>query len=294
MTDIVFSGSSCQTLAKEVADELDSELGRLTIRRFPDGEKYVRIESDVKGKDCTVLQSICAPQDSHFFELLAILETLKEMGSREVMTVVPYYGYGRQDRSFEAGEAVSSRMIAKHIQLHSDAFLTVNIHKETILNFFQIPSQNLDASQELVEYFKTYEMEAPLVIAPDAGAISLAENVARGLHCPYDYLEKKRLAPGKVEMRPKNLDATGKNIILVDDIIDSGNTILEALRTLRLQEARDLFIGCIHPVLTGNVVSRLFATGAVDVVATNTIPSQISFITVSSLIAGALQEGEGK
>lgn len=290
--EIIFGGSACQTLAKEVADELNLELGRLTIRRFPDGERYVRIESDVKGKGCAVIQSTCYPQDSNLVELLAIIETLKDLGAKEVTTVVPYYGYGRQDKSFTPGEAVSSRMIAKHIGLHSDSFFTVNIHEEKILEFFKIPAVNLDASQALAEYFKTYEMETPVVIAPDDGSLNLAENVAKSLNCPFDHLEKHRLGPGQVEMKPKAVDATGKDIILVDDIIDSGNTMLEAVKFLRTQKASNLLIGCVHPVLTGNVVTRLFATGAVDVVATDTIPSQIGFITVSSIIANALDKGE--
>ncbi len=292
---IVFGGSSCQTLAKEVADELNFQLGVLTLRKFPDGERYLRVESEVKDKECVVIQSTCAPQDENILELLTIQETLHDLGASKIFTVVPYYGYGRQDRSFNPGEAVTSRVVAKHVQMNSDAFYSVNLHDEGILKHFTIPATNIDASSALGEYFKTYEMEAPIVVAPDDGAVKLAEGVAKMLGCQHDYLEKTRLAPGSVEMKPKNLSVADKDIILVDDIIDSGSTILEAMKMLRVQNARSVLIGCVHPVLTGSVIAKLFATGAIDVVATNTIPSQISFITVATLIANALDvETEGE
>lgn len=287
---IVFGGSACQILAKEVADELNFELGQLTVKNFPDGERYLRIDSDVKGKDCIAIQSTSKPQDSNLFELLAILETLKDMGASKISTVVPYFGYSRQDKRFLGGEAVSARVIAKHIQLNSDEFFTVNVHQTEILKFFSIPATVLDAAPVLGDYFKIHELEAPVVIGPDKGAIELAKSVAGIVGCSSDYLEKRRIAPGQVEMKPKNLDVADKNVILVDDMIDTGSTMIEAINMLRAQKAGNVLVGCVHPVLTGNVVTRLFGAGAVDAVATNTIPSQISFITVAPLIANALKK----
>jgi ribose-phosphate pyrophosphokinase len=286
---IVFGGSACQILAKEVADELNFELGQPTIKNFPDGERYLRIDSDVKGKDCIVIQSTSKPQDSNLFELLTILETLKDLGAAKISTVVPYFGYGRQDKRFLEGEAVSARVAAKHIQLNSDEFFTINVHQTEILKFFSIPATVLDAAPMLGDYFKTHELEAPVVIGPDKGAIELAKNVASIIGCGSDYLEKRRIAPGQVEMKPKTLDIADKDVILVDDMIDSGGTMLEAINMLRAQKAGNVLVGCVHPVLTGNVITRLFGAGAVDVIATNTIPSEISFITAAPLIANALK-----
>jgi len=283
---IIFGGSTCQTLAKEVVEELNFELGSLIIRRFPDGELYLRVKGEVKGEDCIVIQSTSRPQDSNLLELFLTLETLKNLGANKITTVVPYFGYGRQDKIFKVG-AVSSRAVAKHLQLHTDEFLTVNIHEANILNFFNITSKELDASPLLGDYFKTHQLDAPIVIGPDRGAVKIAESVAKVIGCDFDYLEKRRLAPGKVEMEPKNLKVDGKDVILVDDMIDSGSTMLEAIKMLS-PRTNNILIGCIHPVLTGNVITRLFAAGALDVVATNTIPSQISFITVASVIADAL------
>lgn len=287
----LFPGSVCQAVTREIADELGMELGRLTIKQFPDGERYLRVENDVKGKECVVIQSTSRPQDSNILELITLIETLKDLGASEVTAVVPYYGYGRQDKRFEPGEAISSKVIAKHLALGCDEFITVNIHEEKILDFFNIKTKNLNASPLLGEYFKTHNLESPLVIAPDEGALDIAKGTSREIGCSYDYLVKRRIAPGKVEMMPKRIDVKDKDVILVDDMIDSGSTMLEAIKMLAEQGAVNILVGCVHPVLTGNVVTKLFSTGAVDVVATNTIPSQISFITVSSLIAGALGKG---
>jgi len=291
MVDTLFPGSVCQALTREMADELGLELGRLTIKEFPDGERYLRVESDVKGKECAVIQSTSRPQDSNILELIILMETLRDLGASEITAVVPYYGYGRQDKRFTPGEAISSRVIAKHLALGCDEFITVNIHEEKILDFFDIKARNLDASSLLGEYFKTHNLESPLVIAPDQGALGIAEGAAKEIGCGYDYLVKRRIAPGEVEMLPKSMEVKDRDVILVDDMIDSGSTMLGAIRMLGEQGAVNILVGCVHPVLTGNVVTRLFATGAIDVVATNTIPSQISFITVSSLLAEALEKG---
>jgi ribose-phosphate pyrophosphokinase len=285
---IIFGGSTCQSLAREVAEELGAKIGELTMKQFPDGERYLCVDIDVKGKDCVVIQSTSKPQDENIMELLQLLDTLKENGAGKVTTVVPYFGYGRQDKCFKDGENLTSKTISKHIEISSDEFYSVNLHKKHILDFFKIPAKELDAGPILGEYFKTHELEAPVVIGPDNGAERLAAGVADVLNCPYDYLEKKRLGPGQVEMKPKKIDVAGKDVILVDDIIDTGGTMVEAMKMLLAQGAANILIGTIHPVLTGNIISRLFANGAADVVATNTINSQISYLTVSSLIAEAL------
>ena len=285
---IIFGGSTCQSLAREVAGELGCQLGQLTIKHFPDGERYLRVDTDVKGKECIVIQSTPKPQDENIMELLQLLDTLKENGAKKITTVVPYFGYGRQDKCFTEGENLTSKTVAKHIELNSDEFYSINIHKKHIMDFFKIPSHELDASQILGEYFKTHALEAPVVIGPDDGAERLAAGVADVISCPFDYLEKKRLGPGSVEMKPKKIDVAGKDVILVDDIIDTGGTMVEAMKMLLSQGAASILVGTVHPVLTGNIIARLFSSGAADVVATNTINSQISYLTVSSLIAEAL------
>ena len=287
---IVFGGSSCQVLGKEVSDGLGVDFGSLFVKKFPDGELYLRVDSEVKGEDVVVVQSISKPHGENLWELLLLLDTLKDLGCGKITTVVPYYGYGRQDKVFNRGEALSSRAIAQHIQLNSDEFLTINLHEKHILDFFTIPSRELDATPLLGEYYGSFDLDCPLVLAPDSGALQLAEGVSKGLGADCNHLEKNRLEPCKVETKSKNVNAKGRDVIIVDDMIDSGGTIVEALKILKDQGAGDIYVSCVHPLFTGNVMGRLFSSGAVDIVATNTINSQVSFVTVSSLIIEALKQ----
>ncbi|MFQ5887254.1 MAG: ribose-phosphate diphosphokinase, partial [Candidatus Hydrothermarchaeales archaeon] len=142
---IIFGGSSCQVLGKEISDGLGADFGRLAVKKFPDGELFLKVDTEVKGEDVVVVQSISRPHHENLMELLLLLDTLRDLGSGKIITVVPYYGYGRQDRRFDQGEALSSKTVAKHIQVNSDEFLTVNLHKKHILEFFDIPSMELDA-----------------------------------------------------------------------------------------------------------------------------------------------------
>ncbi|WP_456473709.1 ribose-phosphate diphosphokinase [Candidatus Pyrohabitans sp.] len=286
---IVIPGTASQVLAKEVADELNAELAGITCKVFPDGELYLRIEGEVANEECVVVQSTPRPQNRNIFELLALLETLREGGAAKITAVVPYLAYARQDRSFTQGEAVTSRVLAKHISLNADEFVGINLHESTILDYFTIEAGEIDASPELGEYFRSMKLDDCVVIGPDRGALPMAERVAGRLGCEYDHLEKTRLGPGEVVVKPKNLNIQGRNALIVDDIIDSGGSMVEAIKMLKAQGAADIYVACVHPVATGSAISRLFAAGAREVVGTNTIPSQISFISVAPLIAGALE-----
>jgi ribose-phosphate pyrophosphokinase len=286
---IVIPGTASQVLAKEVASELDAELASITCKVFPDGELYLRIESEVANEECVVVQSTPRPQNRNIFELLALLETLREEGAARITAVVPYFAYARQDRSFTQGEAVTSRVLAKHISMHADRFIGINLHKSAILDYFTIEANEIDASPDLGEYFRRRGIDDCVVISPDKGALAMAEKVAARLGCEHDYLEKTRLGPGEVVVKPKNLNVQGMNAIIVDDIIDSGGSMVEAIKMLKAQGAANIYVGCVHAVATGSAIARLFAAGAKEVVGTNTIPSQISFISVASRIAEALR-----
>ncbi len=289
MVDLIVSGSSCQVLSREICDELQAELAMVECKRFPDGELYLRVDSDVKGRDVAVVQSTSKPQDSNLFELLSLLETLKREGAREVTAVVPYFGYGRQDRSFAPGEAVTSKVIAELISKYADRFISLNLHKSAILDYFDIEAIEGDATPAIAEYYAALGVENAVIISPDKGAARLAKALAEHLGVEFDYLEKNRLGPGKVEIKPKNMPVEGKNVIIYDDIIDSGGSMAEAIKILLKQGAENVLTSCIHPVLSNNAMTRLFTSGVADLVATNTIPSQISFITVSGVISRMLK-----
>jgi len=282
---IVFAGSSSKRLGREVAEDLGCELGRARLKRFPDGELYVKVESEVAGMHAVVVQSTCRPQDENLLELLLLSDALRDLGAR-VTAVVPYYGYGRQDRAFERGEAVSARTVARHLELSAERFLTVNPHKGHILSYFTIPARAVDAAPLIGMSFRGRGRS--LVVAPDSGAKALAEGVARALGCRCDYCDKKRLGPGRVVSSAERLSVKGEDVLIVDDIIDSGGTIVETAREIRERGANSVAVACVHPVLTGDAAERVLAV-AEELVATNTIETRFSRISVASLIAEELR-----
>jgi ribose-phosphate pyrophosphokinase len=282
---IVLGGSSSLELAAEVSQAFGYELGVVRVKRFPDGELFLKIESDVKNEDVVVIQSTSRPQDESLMELFFMMGALVDLGAK-IACVVPYYGYGRQDRAFSKGEAVSSRTIAKHIGLSAKRFITINPHKDYILNYFSIPAKSLDAAPLIGEYFKEKALDCPLVVAPDSGSKGLAEKVAHVIDCKSLHCEKKRLGPGKVVTSADDIKLNGEDVIIVDDIIDSGGTIVEAAKALRKRGAGSIRVACIHPVLTGSAAERIKGI-ADELVATNTIRSDYSKISVAPLIAEA-------
>jgi ribose-phosphate pyrophosphokinase len=285
---IVFGGSSSLVLAEEVAKRLGCELGTATVKRFPDGEQFIKIESSVEGEDVVVIQSTSRPHDASLMELFFMMDALRDLDAK-ITAVIPYYGYGRQDRAFEPGEAVSAKTVARLIQVSAEKVLTINPHKEHILDYFDIPVRSLDAAPLIGGYFKDKTLGHPVVVAPDAGSRDLAQRVADLMGCRCENCEKKRLGPGKVVTSAENLSLNGDDVIIADDIIDSGGTIVEAAKALRSRGAGSIRVACIHPVLTGNASQRILEH-ADELVATNTIKTECSKISVASLIADALKQ----
>lgn len=285
---IVFGGSASSELAVEVAGLLGLELGESTLNRFPDGELYLKIDTPVDGEDVVVIQSTGPPQDKNIMELLFMVDALKDHGA-DITAVIPYYGYGRQDKTFKEGEAISSKTVAKHIQMSASQILTINPHKTHILDYFDIPAQSLDASPLIGSHFKKMDLDNPMVVAPDVGSIGLAQRVAEIVGCGCGNCEKKRLGPGKVITSAENLKLDGNDIIIVDDIIDSGGTIVEAVKALKKKGAGAVRVACIHPVLTGNARDRILGV-AEELIATNTIQSSSGKISVAPVISEALKD----
>jgi ribose-phosphate pyrophosphokinase len=286
---IVFGGGASQILAGEVARELGCEMGSVVIKTFPDGEKYVKLESPVEGEEVVVVQSTSRPQDENLMELFLMLDALKDQWA-DVTAVVPYYGYGRQDRAFATGEAVAAKTVAKHFEVGARKFVTINPHKEHILDYFDIPAVAVDASSLIGEHFKERELNRPVVVAPDAGSKDMAQKIADSLGCECASCEKKRLGPGKVITSADNITLKGNDVLIVDDIIDSGGTIVESAKALRSRGAGNIYVACVHPVFTGNASERISRI-ADELVATNTIQTEYSKISVAGLIADAVKRG---
>lgn len=273
-----------------MANELGIVAGKLEVRRFPDGEKYLRVLSDVQGKNVAIIQSIHHTPDELLFEYLLLADTVKDLGARKVTAFIPYFAYARQDERFKPGEALSFRTVTKLIEcVGTDEVYTIDMHQHRVLKsseVFGIPSHNLSAMPLLADHIqKLGKLRDPLVIGPDAEAEQWARLAAERLHTDYDVFQKTRLGDAKVEVRPRRSNAGGRDVLIVDDIISTGGTIVEAVKILLGQGAKRIQVACTHPILAPGALEKIKEMGVEDVIGTDTVPSPISDVTVAPLIA---------
>jgi len=287
---MVIGGSSSENLANSVANQLSLTLGKAEIKRFPDGEKYLRVLNEVKDEHVVVIQSMHHTPDDFLFEYLLLVDTLKDLGAKKVTSFIPYFAYARQDERFKPGEALSFKTVSKLIEaVGTDEIYTIDMHQHRVLSssdVFRIPSHNLSAMPLLANYVrKEGKLRDPLVIGPDSEAEQWAKLASETLGTDYDVFEKKRLAADKVEVRPRRANAKGRDILIVDDIISTGGTIIEASRILLSQGAKHIEVACTHPILATDALNRIRAAGVLNVIGTDTVPGPISYVSVAPLIA---------
>lgn len=304
---MIIGGSSSQDLAAHVARELGEELCYVETKKFPDGERYLRIDGEIKD-EVTVIQSTGYPQDENLMELLFMISNLKDLGAKKVRVVVPYLGYARQEKRFNPGETVSAKIVCQLIEsAGADEFITFNIHEECVLDFFTIPARNISAMPALAEYLdkKFFKKEdgKPLIIAPDKGAYGFAQEISEIIGCDCTYLTKVRLGPDKVETKivdvrcdsesdnTVNVDSVkGMHAVIVDDIIATGGTIVNAINILKQYGASSVDVCCVHPILTNNGATRIYAAGANKIIGTNSLSSDTSRVSIAKSIADALRQ----
>lgn len=291
MVLLIIGGSASQKLAAKVAWDLGENLRPIETRRFPDGERYIRIKGEVP-KEVVVIQSTGYPQDENLMELFLLLKNLKSLGVERTRVVIPYFGYGRQERRFKSGEAVSAVIVAELLEAAgASEIYSINLHEKNIKEFFNIPVHEISAMPMIANYINE-QIDDPMIIGPDKGALGFAEEISGILKCDCDYLEKIRISPEKVEMKPKNLDVQGRDVVIIDDIISTGGTIVSASRILNDLGAKKVFVGCVHPILVEDALLKIFAAGVDDVFATDTLKSDVSTISVAPLLAGYLKKFE--
>jgi len=294
MVDIILGGSSAQVLAIKIGRLLKAPVLLPEIKRFPDGEKYVRITGDVNGKTVAVIQSFYHQPDEFLIEYFLMVDTLKDLGAKRVLGVVPYFAYARQDERFKPGEAISFKIVTKLIEeVGTDEIYTVDTHLhrvEQLSEIFRIPAHNLTAVPLLAQYVKkNFELTNPIVIGPDEEAEQWAKVAAKELEVEYDVLEKERLGPSEVRIKTRELDVKNRDIVIVDDIISTGGTMVEAIKMLKEHGAKNIIAACTHPILVQNALTKIYQAGALAVIGTDTVPSSISFVSVAPVIAEALR-----
>ena len=283
----VIGGNASQDLAKRLARKLKATYINTELRTFPDGENKITLSAKPKKNRIIVVQSAYPPVDSNLIQCLSLISKAKQFSSN-VIAVVPYMGYARQDREFLPGEVVSMQVIAKLFKAAgATKLIVVDIHSLIGLKHFKISAKNISAVPELVKFFKKLKLKNPLVVSPDLGGKKRTKEFAKLLNSNYIALKKKRdRKTGKVKIISTNLkQVIGKDIILVDDMISSGGSIIKATEFLKKQKCKRVFVSCTHALLVGDAEKRIKKAGVTKIVSTNTIPGTTSKVDVSNIIA---------
>ncbi|MEF8820984.1 MAG: ribose-phosphate diphosphokinase [Halovenus sp.] len=280
---MIVSSSATQSLSVTLAAETGRELAPVSYERFPDGEQKVQVGA--VGDRATVVASTVS--DGDWVQLLQLQDALREVGCEEITTVLPYMGYARQDRAFEAGDPVSARAMARAISTGTDRVVTVNPHETAVCDFFDVPTESVDAGGVLAEPLP--ELVDPLFLSPDAGAIDLAETVRDAYSTgETDHFEKTRHSGSDVSIEPSEAAVEGRDVVLVDDIVATGSTMSESVAVLADRGAARIFVTCVHPLLVQNAHLKLSRAGVETIYGTDTIERPVSTVSVAPAIADAL------
>jgi ribose-phosphate pyrophosphokinase len=294
---MIVPGSRSQALAAELADELGVGLAAVEYDRFPDGE-LLAAAPGFDG-DRAVVVAATTDSDAHV-ELLQLQDAVREAGAEEVVTVLPYMGYARQDDPVAPGEdaassppgyPLSARAVARAVATGADRVLTVNVHDESVLGHFGVPAESVGAAGVLADPLPT-DLDDPVFVAPDEGAVDLAARTRDAYGGgALDHFEKTRLSGDEVEIRPSEVAVEGRDVVVVDDIVATGSTTSESVGILRERGARRVYVACVHAVLAHDALTKLRRAGVERVLATDTVERPVSTVSAAPVVAEALRSG---
>ncbi len=286
----VISGNASSDLAKRIARRLKAPYIKTEKKVFPDGESKITINQIPKKSIVLVVQSTYPPVDSNLLELLSIVSKVQKFSSK-VYAIIPYMGYARQDREFLGGEIVTISVIGKLLKAAGvKKILTVDIHSKLALKELKISSENVSAMEELVKHFKKMKMKDPLVVSPDMGGQERAEKFASLLKTEFIALKKHRdRRTGKVNILSEKVNVKNRDLILVDDMISTGGSIVKATQFLKKQKCGRVFVACTHALLVNNATKKIKSAGVSQIISTNTIPGGSAKVDVSRVISDVLK-----
>jgi ribose-phosphate pyrophosphokinase len=294
----VFSGRAHPALTEEICARLGLEPGHVTLYSFSDGESYVQVDENVRGADVFVIQPTCPPVNDHLMELLIMLDAFKRSSARRITAVLPYYGYARQDRKDKPRVPITSKLVADLITAAgADRVLTIDLHAAQIQGFFNIPVDHLFAAPVIVGHLKKLNLEDLTIVSPDAGGVERARAYAKRLGATLAIIDKRRVAANQTQVMNIIGDVTGRNVFVVDDIIDTGGTLIHSVDALLEKGARSISATCTHGVLSGPAVDRINKSNLHSVITTNTMPmadkelecSKLQTLSVADLLAEAIK-----
>jgi ribose-phosphate pyrophosphokinase len=293
----VFSGNANTPLAQEICDHLKIPLGKINLTKFSDGEVYCQILENVRGKDVFLIQPTCSPVNHNLMELLIMIDAFKRSSAARITSVIPYYGYGRQDRKDKPRVPISSKLVADLLTAAgTDRILSMDLHAGQIQGFFDIPVDHLYAVPVLIEYLKNLDIPNLTVVSPDAGGVERARAFAKRLDADLAVIDKRRTAPNVAEVLNIIGHVAGRNIIICDDMIDTAGTLVNTVQALRKKKAEKIFACATHGILSGPAIERLRNAPIEEIVLTNTVPisdsamlPNMKILSVASLLGIAIQ-----
>jgi len=293
---IVVPGPASRELGRKIADLLKIRVVPVEFKRFPDGESYIRFDGNVKNEDIVIVQTTSPPQNENLIQLFLMANNAKDLKARSITTVVPYFAYTRQDKRFRPGEAFSVKTIVTLLEacgVHK--IITVNSHNPKILGAFKVRVKDLSAIGLLAEHFKKQGFDRAFSLSLGKKAQSVAAEANDVLKGEYGYVETRRdRLTGKVTVKKKALPVKNRDVIIFDDIISSGGTMIKAIKLVREQGAQRIYAACVHPLLIGDAKDKIVESDADGIVGTDCVPSSVSLVSVAPLIAKALTEEEPK
>ncbi len=294
----IFSGSSNPVLAAAVCKYLKIPLGGAKIDIFPDGEKVIRVEDDVRGRDCFVVQSTCRPVDEHLVELLIYLDCLRRASAERVTAVIPYFGYARQDRKAEGRVPITAKLVANLITTAgADRVLAIDLHAQQLQGFFDIPVDHLTGELVLNKYFRGKKIGGLTVVSPDVGNIKIAARYAEHLGGELAIVHKKRISGSQVKAQEIIGEVEGRNVLMCDDIIATAGTVCDAAKLIKERGAKKVYVGATHGVFADEALEKLSQAPIDEVVVTDTIPlgdetkahGNVRVLSVSAMLGEAIK-----
>ena len=292
----IFAGNSNHELAEEIASIMGKPLGKSTVSKFSDGEISVSLWETVRGIDTYIVQSTCDPVNDSLMELLIMIDAMKRASAGRINAVIPYYGYARQDRKAKARDPITAKLVADLItSAGADRVVTMDLHAPQIQGYFNIPVDHLLGMPILVKYFREMRLDDLVIVSPDHGSVTRARNMAHPLDAPIAIVDKRRPKANVSEIMNIIGDIEGKNVILVDDMIDTAGTITNAANALKDMGAKEVYACATHPVLSGPAIERIQDSAIKELVLLNTIPlpdskkiDKIKLLSVAPLFAEAM------
>ncbi len=292
----IFSGSSNPQLAESMCEKLGAELGSITLSRFKSGEIYVNYEESIRNCDVFIVQSLSHPINELFVELLVMIDAAKRASARTINIVVPYYGYARQERKSAPREPISAKMVADVLTTAgANRVITMDLHAPAIQGFFNIPVDHLTALDLISEYLKSLKLENPVIVSPDAGRAKTAEKLANRLDSPFAIMFKKRPAHNESVVTHVIGDVEGRTPVIIEDIIDTGSTIVNVVDSLKERGAKQAIVCATHGLFSGNALERLSHSHIREIVVTDSIAMQegqherLTVLNVAPMLSAAVR-----